>query len=208
MPIFLADFCRRRPYIYHLTAASNVSTIRESGRLWSATTLAEKAGRPDLRTQRRADQVQLQYPACTLRDQGPLHVGNMALEEGWSLERFVALLNERVFFWPGTSSQPIPYGRRHFARYSSERPVMLRVLTRSILAANPDAAVEFCKFNSGSPRWSGGRPSPRGASTFRSAAEAPFRASEVVEVTFLNAVTLPPDTELGSAPHGPWTALW
>jgi hypothetical protein len=98
MPFSLDDFSRRRPYIYHLTAADNVPSIRVFGRLLSAATLAEKAGRPELRTQRRPDQVRLQHPACTLRDQGPLHLGNMALEEGWSLDMFVALLNERVFF--------------------------------------------------------------------------------------------------------------
>jgi hypothetical protein len=84
---------------------------------------------------------------------------------------------------------------------------MLRVPTRSVLTGNPDAVVEFCNFNSGSPRWSGGQPSPRGASTFRSASESPFGASEVVEVTFLHGVALPPDTELGASPFGPWTAL-
>jgi hypothetical protein len=132
----------------------------------------------------------------------------MRLDPDWSFERFVAHLNGRVFFWPGDGQGPISYGMRHFARYEAEEPVILRVPVLDVVEAN--AAVEplFCRYNSGSPRWTQGVASPRGATTFVSACDANFRASQVVEVTFAATVTLPSSAELGMGPSGPWRPAW
>jgi hypothetical protein len=143
-----------------------------------------------------------------LRDQAPLHAGNMQLDSGWSFARFVRHLNDRVFFWPGGEGGPISYGLRHFGRYESEVPVILRVPFASLVAANPQLELLFCRYNSGSPRWSRGVAAPRGATTFVPAANAVFGPANVVEVTALNGVHLPNDSAQGQHPQGPWTPLF
>ena len=143
-----------------------------------------------------------------LRDQAPLHEGNMDLQEGWTLEDFVEQLNQRVFFWPGTEDGPIDYGLRHFGRYASERPHLIRVRLASLLAANPGAMAQFCRYNSGSPRCVQGRRSPRSERTFLDHADVDFQRNQVVEVTFRGEVGLPFDAELGDRPGGPWMRLF
>lgn len=209
MPFSLASFAQRRPYLYHLTAASNLPGIQAERRLHSASALTERANRSDLVGVRRSDHVPLHHEGvpATLRDQSPLHLANIRLDEGWSFDRFVAHLNAHVFFWLGSETGPIDYGERHFARYASEGPVVLRIPFTGLVAANPDAEPLFSKYNSGSPRWSGGVPAPRGESTFVPASAAPFRASEVVEVTFRQSVQVPGDCEWGRSLAGPWAGL-
>src|SRR6185295_17449394 len=97
--------------------------------------------------------------------------------------RLLKAINERVFFWPGTEFRPISYGIRHFERYRSERPVILRCKS-DLLFNTPGQEPEFCKYNSGSPRCSNGIGSPRGPDTFVPASRAMFSAAKAVEVTF------------------------
>lgn len=142
-----------------------------------------------------------------LRDQAPLHAANVAFADGWQLEDLVEALNRRVFFWPGTSRGPNDYGVRHFARYQSEGPVILRTSTAALLRQNQESTPLFCRFNSGSPRYSGGRASPRGADIFVVADRFCGGLSDVVELTFPNEVRLPIDTEWSCSPSGPWRSL-
>jgi hypothetical protein len=139
-----------------------------------------------------------------LRDQAPLHAGNMALDDGWTFDDFVAHLNERGFFWPGGDAGPISYGARHYERYAVEKPAILRIATAALLAENPERPPHFCRYNSGSPRCSNGRKSPRTARTFVRGEEADFGLGSVVEVTFVGEVRLPARVELGAQPRGPW----
>ena len=129
-----------------------------------------------------------------VRDQAPLHAGNVEFEAGWDFARLVAALNDRVYFWPGTADSPIEYGLRHLGRYLSESPAIIKIPTRSLFAINP--APLFCGYNSGSPRCSGGRKSPRGSTTFQSGANCTLGASDVVEVTFEEVARLPSEAEV------------
>jgi hypothetical protein len=209
MPIDLDDFGRLRPYLYHLTAQENVARIRGMGRLESASALLHAAGRTDLLTTRRKDHLAIVVGdvPISIRDQAPLHAGNMALDPDWSPADFVAYLNRRVFFWPGSAGGPISYGDRHYDRYAHESPAILRMRFDALRMANPGLPPLFCRFNSGSPRWSYGRPSPRSAKTFVPGEDADFRATQVVEVTFADGVALPPNVEIGRTPRGPWQTL-
>jgi hypothetical protein len=83
--------------------------------------------------------------SVSVRDQAPLHPGNMRLEPGWTLSTFVRYLNDRVFFWPGTDRGPISYGARHYERYLSEGPMIIRVRTASIIARNAATEPLFCR---------------------------------------------------------------
>ncbi|GLC28299.1 DUF7002 family protein [Roseisolibacter agri] len=209
MPFDLTTFGRLRPYLYHLTAAENLPRIRRTRVLESAAALARRAGRAELLRERRRDHVPVLVDGepVVLRDQAPLHRGNMALDDGWTFAEFVEHLNARVFFWPGTAQGPIAYGQRHFGRYEAEHPAILRVPFAALVAANPGWDVRFCRFNSGSPRWTMGRAAPRGAATFVPADGAAFGAAQVVEVTVCDQVVLPDETAVGERLAGPWRPL-
>ncbi|MCB9841597.1 MAG: hypothetical protein H6809_08120 [Phycisphaeraceae bacterium] len=128
-----------------------------------------------------------------LRDQAPLHPSNMDLRDGMSFPDYIRLLNDRVFFWPGDERGPIPSGRNHFARYREEACQVIVCPTESLFRANDGRRAEFCRFNSGAPRFSGGKAPPRGRQTFRRAFEFDGTASDVIEVTWTDAAKLPAD---------------
>jgi len=201
---------RLRPFLFHLTDSGNLSRIRRTRSLESTTSLATRAGNEHILDKRRVAHVSVRVDdsLVSLRDQAPLHRGNMQFEEGWSFERFVRHLNDRVFFWPGGEEGPISYGRRHFGRYEIESPSIIRVRFDSFAAVNPQTELLFSKCNSGSPRWSRGIPASRGARTFLSPAEAPFVAAQVVEVTIVEGARLPDDAAVGEKLDGPWRALF
>jgi len=206
----LLRFGQVRPYLYHLTSSDNLSRIRSLRRLESAERLLSKAGLPGLLPERRPTHhlITVDGVPVRLRDQTPLFSGNIEYEDGWDFAAVVAHLNRRVFFWPGGESGPIDYGKRHHERYEGEQPAVIRVPTASLLRENRGNPPLFSRFNSGSPRCSGGRKSPRGSRTFLEAKRCDFTASEVVEVTFLNEVVLPDDTVVRRGHWTNWVCLF
>lgn len=187
-------FTRLRPFPYNLTARAKLSAIEHIRRLDHDATIFAQANRPDLlRTRRRGlTTVAVGDERVIIRDQDPLHPGNCALTDGFSFEDLVELLNSFVYFWPGTADGPNDYGRRHFARYAKiEDAVVLRIPTASLLAANPTLTPHASAYNSGSPRCSGGRKSPRGPDTFQPFPAFPYTPGKVIELTFNAPVTVP-----------------
>jgi hypothetical protein len=193
MPFHLNDLIRIYPLVYHLTARANLPRISTTGRLESAAVLMRSAGRLDLLRARRKGPAPIEVDGSiiTLRDQDPLHAGHILFEGGWVFAQVIESLNRRVFFWPGREAGPIAHGQRHFQRYAGERPAILRVRLRDLVAANPGWPPLLCAYNSGSPRTTAGRKSPRGPRTFLPCEEFPRARGKVVEVTFEEAVALP-----------------
>jgi len=183
------QFAQVRPFLFHLTHQVNIHGIQKSRTLRSAAYLMKKAGEQSFLRRKRTTAVQVQIGTVTvsIRDQHPLYLRNMRLENGWSFEDVVQSLNERVFFWPGNKNGPISYGQRHFERHATERPVILRVSTADLYRENRNACPLYCRYNSGSPRCSNGVGSPRGPSTFVSSADADYAPCNVVEVTYQTA---------------------
>jgi uncharacterized protein DUF7002 len=206
MGIDIQDIIRLRPYLFHLTDSRNVDRILRTRVLESASQIMSVAGREDLAAVKRPTHVKVSVGLddIFLRDQAPLHAGNMKLPPAWEFDTFIRSLNMRVFFWPGSAAGPIDYGVRHFNRYQAERPTILRIRLASFLDANQGMELEVCRYNSGSPRWSRGVPAQRGASTFINPAHAAFSASQIVEITVAGNVKLPSDAEIGPQPSGPW----
>ncbi len=202
----IANYISLRSFVYHLTATQNVGMIRQQRKLVSANKLADADGELQRLQTRRIESVQLSR--ALVRDQQPLHKGNISLSPGFTFEDLLVLLNSQVFFWPGTPDGPIPYGRRHFQRYESEKPTLLRIPTVDLVATNAPTELSVCKFNSGSPRCSGGRKSPRGPNTFTPISKFIGTPSQVVEVTFSDTATLPATTEVSALPTGPWLPLF
>ena len=192
MPLDTQRFVRLRPMLYHLTAASNAEQIRASQTLLPASVLYRQAGMGSSVRNRRRSAEWIECDGCRvhIRDQAPLHRGSVWLSDGWDFEDLVEHLNDNVFFWPGTANRPIAHGHRHFKRYSADDVVVLAIDTQALFASNSTLPPRFCRYNSGSPRCSGGRGSPRGPRTFLAAEEFHQRPSDVVEVTFRGAVRL------------------
>jgi hypothetical protein len=199
-----------RPYLYHLTDQSNLDFISRTGTLFCAAELMRRADRNGLLRTRRQnhERIEINGARVTLCDQKPLRSGNIELTGGFTFEDFVEALNARVFFWSGKDDGPTHSGKRHFARYKSESPVILRCRFQSLLSANPSTEPLFCPYNSGAPRTVNERKSPRGPDTFSKAFDFPRTPSKVVEVTFLKKVVLPSDAEFGNDPIRSWQELF
>jgi hypothetical protein len=208
MPLDVPEFCHLRPFLFHLTAASNLNRIRAARKLFPAEALLQSAGLQNLLSERRREHIIITADGAQvhIRDQRPLEPGWIAFESGWDLARLVLELNRHVFFWPGWERGPVRSGRSHFDRYQDESPVLLRLPSRSLLLAGSLTPL-FARVNSGAPRFSGGRPSPRGAATFSEAHSFPGTRKDVVEVVFRGSVAIPAEAEVASSIDGPWTSL-
>lgn len=208
MPFALCRFTRTRPFQYHLTAAANVPRIRRMGRLESAARTFVAGGCPELMRRRRTEicRILVGGEEVYVRDQEPLCRRNMKLDPAcWTFDDFVEKLNGLVFFWPGGRDGPIQPGRKHFKRYQEEKPALIRVCTQPLFDTNSCTTPLFCRYNSGAPRCSKGKSSPRGEQTFLDAGSFPDTPGKVIETTFPESVVLPEDaTEIGRAPEGPW----
>jgi hypothetical protein len=206
----LEEFESSRPFLYHLTATQNISPIARLGEIWSSSSLMLNAGATNLLRERRTNHRPLNcvFGSVHIRDQAPLHSGNIQLEGGYSFEDVVELINSQVFFWPGDKHGPIRTGQNHYARYKKERPSVVRVPTTDLLKANPATRPQFCKFNSGAPRYSYGKPSPRGPYQYLCASKFSWKPSEVIEFVVRERVRLPATAEVSSTIHGPWVRLF
>lgn len=186
LPLDLQRFCELRPRLYHLTARENAASIQNERAIRCAAYQLEAARVGGLIRNRRREGlwVDVEGRPVHLRDQRPLHAGNVLLAARWTFGDLVEQLNRHVFFWPGDRDAPIGYGVRHFQRYAAEDARVLVLDTRQVFEANRDPGPRFCRFNSGSPRCSKGVGSPRGPDTFLDAESWRYRPSDVVEVVF------------------------
>ena len=93
--LLIQDFTTVRPYLYHLTDRSNLDHIRATGRLLPAAALMKQSGKMDLLRVRRSAGIELRVGACEIliRDQAPLHPGNLRLPGGYAFEEFIESLN-------------------------------------------------------------------------------------------------------------------
>jgi hypothetical protein len=203
------QYARVRPYLYHLTSRDNFESLRRTNLLQSAASLLNQASRSSMVNHLRKGSLVLRIDGQTvlMRDQQPLHEGNIKFVDGWRFDQLIEYLNRHAFFWSGTASKVIDYGERHFERYAAERSVILRAPFLSVLKANTPRHPLFCKYNSGSPRMVNGQKSPRGPDTFLRAQLCSFNPGEVVEVVYRDSVVLPGDTEWAQTPKGPWVHL-
>ena len=191
MPFSLDRFVALRPYLFHLTYNENLPGILEHRRLISARQLTDPLDFHVL-AKKRAQQarVRTNRGRVTLRDQAPLAFGNVDLSPNFFREDLLNLLNGNVYFWPGANSiTPVTMGRNHFRKYRNTASSVMIFRTEDLLRMNGPA--RFCRYNSGAPRCSGGRKSPRGPETFQTAEFYTGTAATVKEVTWVDSVQLP-----------------
>jgi len=210
MAFTLERFVAVRPFLFHLTATGNLNRIMDTRVLQPTNDLLTIAGWRAPRTApRRGPQlVEIDGQTVWIRDQRPLHAGNIAFEEGWDMPRFLALIDSHVFFWPGKEEGPVKAGINHFKRYAQDRPALIRVPTGALLDANPELEPLFCRFNSGAPRASHGRKSPRGSTTYVSEHALDGTVDHVKEALFCGAVKMPLTSQMASSYSGPWAQVF
>jgi hypothetical protein len=183
--------------LWHLTHSQNLDLIRKSRVLMPAEHLTSMA----LDGPRYGRQISPGIPV--LRDQELLHEKCIAFESGFSMADMLRDQHKRVFFWSGWPNRPIKPGRHAIDRYSGS-DVLIRL---PFLEVAKDHTPYFSRCNSGATRMQHGKPVPRGPGTFVQALQCDFPPSKVVEVTFLQPVTLPPGGEVARSLGGPWEIL-
>ena len=209
---FIEDaFVSLRPYLYHTTSDNNLVGIIGARRLKSAGLLLLESDRyPELEIQRLAyHPIRTGHGHAWLQTQRPLHAGNIDFRDSYSLEDVVRMLNSRVFFWPGSEAGPIDYGTRH--RDANKWPsaaAMLRMRTADVFRLAVSNPPQFCQYNSGSPRCSKGKKSPRGSKTFSTADSYAKSPGSVKEVVFDNHVDLPASTEKWDCTSRLWRPIF
>jgi hypothetical protein len=193
MPFEIKEFWQRRPFAYHLTSRANASLLEPGAQLMPARFVLEQGGMQDQVRKRRKEELSVRIGTrhIVLKDQKPLIVKNAELEDGWDGEDFIAHLNEHVFFWPGTEMGPVKHGQRLIGAYDRKDSLILRIPTVDLLEANAELVPLFCAYNSGAPRKSAGKASPRGPGLFSEASAFPRSAAQVVELVFQGTVRLP-----------------
>jgi hypothetical protein len=201
------NFKTKRPYLYHLTDRRNYEQIKDCKTLFSTKSLVEMSNvdlRDGLLNRRRPchTEIKVDGRSIFLRDQRPISLNALSkcLTDGWTCGDYIFHLNSRVFFWP-TINRLV----RHFERYKSENPIILKISTGELFSINAEA--EFCRLNSGATRcnsYLGGIPPYRGKQTFQKAEEFDNPISTVAEVTFPDKCAIPPTIAISSDPTGNW----
>ena len=179
--------------LYHFTSGGNLPSIRKTGVLFSAAIIE-----PRCAAQRRGEKVSVEFNGhrVVIRDQKPLALGHIRFFGGWDLDRYLRELNSRIFFWPGGKQGPISFGERLRSRYAFDNEALIRCSLIDAIAENPGNSPFCCRFNSGAPRTSNGRKSPRGPETFISIEKWDLRRSDVAEITFAHELHLPETAEI------------
>ncbi|CAN5382829.1 hypothetical protein BH11PSE4_BH11PSE4_02150 [soil metagenome] len=193
--ISLERFVRYRQFLFHATREENLDCLRSSREFFSAGLM--KISPSALRKPRRDNEAaSFSGSKILLGDHLPLRERNIDWQGDWNFQKLLGELDRRVFFFPA-KGEDIPSDCDRFITPKigrSLRMAVLRIPTRSLIEHNADAIIEFCKFNSGAPRASGGLKSPRGPQTFTSPQSSDFKVAQIREVTFLDSAKLPPET--------------
>jgi hypothetical protein len=191
---------------YHVTAAANLVSIRQSRVLWPTHTLLKRAKRHYFLRRRRSRDILLRIEGqqILIRNQAPLDPGSLDLGATGTLEKYVAWLNSYVYFWPGTALGPREDGMRMFERTTGTRSIVIRVPTRSLIAANRASPACVATCNTGVAWTEQGIRSRRGPEVFQPIAKFSEQPASIHEICFGGDVRLPESAEYGTNPTGPW----
>ncbi len=200
------DFVRRWPYCYHVTFAVNLDLIQTSRSLYSAEALLLATGEVGRRQRRMTDQlIRIKGQSVVLRNQCALNPQALDLPRDCTLEDYLAFLNERTYFWPGTSIGPVTEGIRLLATHGSSLPaVVIRVQSMALLEANANATMHVATCNTGAAWMDGSGMSRRALDAFCPLPEYANDTRAIVEVSFVNAARLPKCSEYSAKLIGPW----
>lgn len=173
----LAELAARHPRLFHVTEPGSWASIRQHG-LLSTEMLLRRAGLAEAdiaaRIRRRRPSTEVvqtaRFGPVILNDNSPLNEKKLAgcLEDGLSPSDWIALLNQRVFFWV---DEKRCHGLRDAKAGSGRRPREVLIFNTASLLAGVAEKVEIAPFNTGSTLYD---PVRRGRSTFSGLADVSF----------------------------------
>lgn len=169
-------------WLYHFTYCNNLPFIRQGHAMLSAAQLLDAYGMSEEKSRKRNKPLPLPN-GVILHDQRPLHEGNIDFLPGFDMPKLVSLINEHVFFWP-------EFKESFAKKYWNNWLIRCRL---SDLEDNLGNSALFCRYNSGAPRCSNGKKSPRGPGLFEPLTAIPRR--KIKEIVFRERVLLPDDCE-------------
>jgi hypothetical protein len=206
----LESIIGRWTHCYHVTAAINLQFIRRFGTLLPAATLFRLTDRGDLLNCRRIQDVRLRLQGLEVlvRNQIPLDPGSIDVGLKETFEGYVASLNERVFFWPGTTLGPTQDGMRMFQQTSQVNSAMIRVPSRSLFDSNEGSPIHLSTCNTGASWIVNGKKSQRGPNVFQNAGSFVEPAGRIEEISIIGSVSLPDDSEYCASFGERWRSLF
>lgn len=221
MGISIQELAATYPRLYHITSAGSWSSIQQHG-LLSTEALLDLFGldgdfRRRVLSARRPDCIPIAHPihgSAIIRDQKPLIESRLrdALQDGMTPCEWYTLLNRKTFFWVAEKR----FETLRTARaYQGLRQTLIVVDAVKLLSRHANR-VTLCPLNSGATR---PMASPRGTTSFLSAAEYPFdelrkkrgRKNAVVELTVEHSVPDIRDLVISVSELGgglPETQIW
>jgi len=187
------EFARQWPYCFHVSFSVNLGLIQTSGCLYSANTLLSIAGEARSCRRRTAEKmIRVRGQTVVLRNQRALNPEAVDLPCDCSLSDYVAFLNERTYFWPGTSIGPVADGIRLLAVHGWSMPaVIIRVESKSLMQANEHASIQVATCNTGATWVDGSGKSRRSLDLFCRLPEYSDDPQSIVEVSFVDVARLP-----------------
>ncbi len=192
MALDIEKFVRLRPLLTHVTSRRNAALIERQGRLVPAATILREAGMgASVRTRRpEAVVIGAGRNRVYVRDQAPLHPGNVRLAGKWAFADLVEELNEHVFFWPAGRRGPNTYGKRLEDKYAGQDQVVMCFGSENLIRLNL-ARLRVCACNSGAPRCNPhvGK-AERGPATLAKPAAYLGTPGTVIEVAFRGEVKI------------------
>ena len=209
MAVEFEKLIKRTPLLFHLTYVPSLERIRRTMTLESAGRLLELGNMQEWLRKRRERMLRFTVDDdnIVLTDQRPLTEGNIDFQGDWVVADLIEAVNKRVFFWRGDHSGLLMKDRGHYGSYNErgEQLAFLRIPFADAVAIADNSVPEYCRYNSGGPRCSGGKKSPRGPGTFVEARQADFTLGKVREVVFQDVFHLPTSTEVC---FGNWCGPW
>ena len=164
----IEELARLHPYLFHVTTPGAWASIRQHGLLSTQRLLelfdVERELQQQLQTSRRATAVSLhhaEYGNVVLNDNLPLSEKALSqcLDDRLTPEQWLAMLNERVFFWPDEAGLASMLN----AKMNRNRTREILVVETAKLPSAIAARMELCPINSGSTIR---KPARRGLRTF------------------------------------------
>ena len=164
------------PRLYHLAEAGSWPSIRARGLLPTAQLVEEFGPPPDVRAaildQPRTRSFLLTHPRLgqvVIRDQVPLRPHILAQRlTGLTVPEWLAILNDRVFFWLGRQRLDTLLN----ARLNRGRPHDVLTVDTASLVATYTGQIRLSPLNSGATLFPNA--APRGPDTFRTIGDYPY----------------------------------
>ena len=195
------DLANLHPKLYHVTHPDAWPLIQRHGLLSTAAALDEfkvdGTTRQEILEGCRPDEVPIDRPngdRIFINDNKPMSEKALlkCLDDGLSPLDWLAILNQRVFFWCTEDG----LGRMLNAKMNQSRPHLVLTIDTLSLAKAYEPSIEICAINSGSTIR---KPARRGLSTFTPLGEMTYAdwrkkrgmSDTILEVTVLDRV---PDT--------------